>query len=258
MSDGHDYLLDALDSLTRPKRVRFIEWQEDGSTVMHTSTHDSLLVMLERAKAGGIGSHDSGPADGPKWPINSGALMLFTGIEQTAAEWFRSLSDEPSHADPATNLRQWFILWRAAHGNQPGDVEEERHATRVLGGWAYRIESMFDPPNRLELTGRKEVPVAHRITGELLRRPDGSVRTRWATVPAECPVCHESSAFDPSTGDKITALGVTYRKSDGADLIAKTVGMCASCGETWVGQERLEELGRAIGAIPPPKVGVPV
>lgn len=159
-----------------------------------------------------------------------------------------------------------FIAYDAYRSSRT--EEEEAIVTKIVGGWVKRIKDMFEPTSKLEVTTdfyepilddfgvqrtkRKRFPLTNEL-GIQLRTMDNVPRWRMEAVPqyrkttrpAPCPECGERFAFDPATGDRITALVIEYREAGERTLEAATA-TCRSCGIGWKGKGGLEELAASI------------
>lgn len=249
-----DPMLTAIENLTKAKSPKVIQ-SKNGISCVSQPRQDSLLEQLRDAVAGGIMGHANSSDSSGKWPINAGALTLYTELEETAGQWHYELTGTPSHLYPETNLSEWYLALTKARAADNVTDEHEARALRSLRGWAARITAMFDPPARLELTYRVQVPVVDRRTGLPASWADGTPRLRWETRPAPCPACHESFAFDPSTGDQIAALIVEYRRSEGESALSSATASCRFCERSWSGEFEMRvlrsELDEMDGALDP-------
>lgn len=236
-----DELLDAIEVLTKANRSHIVQ-TKNGISCISAYGPGSLLAQLSKAVAGGIGSH-AGASDGAtRLPINAGALSLNAEIQAEVGRWH--LRDV--HQPPPVGIGEALMAWHLAILNRrrrDGDTEDlERKSVRKLVGWANRIEAMFDPVDRLELTQAVEVPVLDPVTRQPRLRRDGSAWMRVRQEPAACPRCGERTAFDRDTGDQITALVVEYRRSVGETALHGSSGTCRFCGAEWVGAIQVREL----------------
>jgi hypothetical protein len=241
VASDRDELLDAIEVLTRSNRSHILR-TKNGISCVSGFGPGSLLEQLRNAIAGGVGAH-AGAADGAgRWPINAGALSLNAEVQDEVRQWHV----RDVHLPPAVTIEATLMAWHLAILNRrrrDGDTEQiERYAVRKLVGWANRIESMFDPVDRLELTQEVAVPVVDPITREPVLRRDGTPRVRVRQEPAACPRCGERTAFDRDTGDQITALVVEYRRTVGEAALHGASGACRFCGTEWSGEREVREL----------------
>jgi hypothetical protein len=269
MSHDHNYLLDSIDVLTLPRKVRFVQTNEAGISCVSQFEHESLIEWLRDSITGNIGSHDGGSSDPTtRIPFDPQALAIYTQIEQQIGELLMGLEVVPGIL-PEQNLREWYRAFtrakevgQLAHASLDVIDSTEVEMVRMFTRWARQITSMFDPPKRIEVATKVQVPVVNPRTGERLYRADGSLRTRLSTHPAACPRCDQASAFDPSTGDRITALVIEYRQSEEEDALAAAVAVCRSCEWTWRGDAGIRELRMQIdeweATHEPPGMGVRV
>ena len=211
-------LLTAVDALTLPSVVKVK--QSDSDREWTTECRQvPLLVQLEAAVAGGIGSHAGSSPARERMPIDAGALELMGQIEGVVSGWYWSVPNVRLKVDLSTRLRVWYVH----HANQvrAGKIgaADDVKTTRMVEGWVSQIRGMFDPPIRLELT---EV-----VGGQ--------------SVPVACPECGERFAFDPNTGDRVTAVVVEYREL-GEETLDRAVGSCRACSAVWRGRAALRGL----------------
>lgn len=241
MASEGDELLDAIEVLTKAKASRIIQ-EKNGFTCVSVYGPGSLLVQLRKAIAGGIGAH-AGSSDGAtRLPINAGALSLNAEIQAEVTRWHLRDVHQPPPADVAEALMAWHLAILNRR-RRDGDTDKIEHAAlRKLVGWANRIESMFDPVDRLELTQAVPVPLLDPTTGQPRLDKHGAPRVRIRQEPAACPRCGERTAFDRETGDRITAVVVEYRRSVGDDALHGSSGTCRFCGAEWVGATKVREL----------------
>jgi hypothetical protein len=250
-----DYLLDAIDALTLPRKTRITVASANGIECVSEHEGDSLLAQLRDSIAGGIMSHAGGSSDpAERLPINAGAIHLYEQIERRIGEWYVDAFHKPVGLLPEADLREWhrdLLLQRSRVLSTDVGAQEsfdalEVEVTRVVTSWVRRITDFYDPPKRLEITTIVEVPVVDPKSGERLYRRDGELRTRLSTRPAPCPLCQQPSAFDPTTGDSITALVIEYRTSDAEAALRTAVAVCRSCEARWEGDHDIRALRLAI------------
>ena len=213
-------LLTAVDALTLPSVVKVK--QSDSDREWTTECRQvPLLVQLEAAVAGGIGSHAGSSPARERMPIDAGALELMGQIEGVVSGWYWSVPNVRLKVDLSTRLRVWYVH----HANQvrAGKIgaADDVKTTRMVEGWVSKIRGTFDPVIRLdfyELVDGKPMPVA-------------------------CPIeeCGARYAFDPKTGDRIIAVVLEYRDL-GAETIDKAVGRCRACEHEWAGGYGVREL----------------
>lgn len=244
-----NYLLDAIDALTLPRQVRFVQPDPHGSAIECVSTveHEAPLEKLRDAIGGNIGSHAGGSDPRTRIPIDAGALSLYNRIEDRILEWYVALLKTPPGLLPEKNLREWYRAVR--YGASTDALVDEALAaevTRQVNSWVRQIGDMFDPPKRMEVTRRVQVPLVNPKSGEHLYWPDGSLRVRLSTRPAHCPLCDQATAFDPSTGDQITALIIEYRQSQEDAALQAAVARCRSCESMWTGDSGIRQLRQRI------------
>ncbi len=249
MSDN--YLLDAIDALTLPRTVRIVQPDPKGSGIecVADGVEDAPIVRLREAIAGNTGSHAGSSDPRTRIPLDPGALGLYNRIEERILEWYVGLLKTPPHLLPEKNLREWYRGIRyGLSSNVMVDEGLEAEVTRQVTSWVRQIGDMFDPPIRLEVTRRVQIPLVSPRTGERLYWPDGSLRVRLSTQPAHCPRCDQATARDPGTGDQTTALIIEYRQSQIDQALEAAAARCRSCESTWTGELGIRELRRDIDA----------
>lgn len=211
-------LLTAVDALTLPSVVKVKQSEGDREWVTECR-QVPLLVQLEAAVAGGIGSHAGSSPARERMPIDAGALELLSQIDALVSNWYWSVPNVRLKVDLSTRLRVWYVHHANLVRGGKLSAAEEAKTTRLVEGWVLQIRGMFDPPIRLELT-------------ELVE---------GLSVPVACPECGERFAFDPNTGDRVTAVVVEYREL-GEETLDKAVGSCRSCSAVWRGRSSLRAL----------------
>ena len=264
----NNYLLDAIDKLTRNHITRVVQTNAQGITCTSAVDHDPLLLQLRDAVVGGIGSKGSGSDGSARIPFDAGALHLFDGIAKNVNAWYLDLPGAVEERYLWDRLRDWYIDFenRRCAGKISDTLEHD--TVRLIEGWSRSIEAMFDPPITLELTYEHRVPIMvpkyrrRVIDGEVVNEPildengnpmtyqkrdkNGERMTRLIkTEPAQCPICGERYAHDPKTGDQITAIILEYRNI-GTETLDKATGLCRFCTTVWRGRTGLRELRWAI------------
>lgn len=132
-------LLEAVDELTLPKRVKVM--QDDG--VVSVSI-PPLLTQLDEIIRSDIGLTASGASLAHERNIlDADALYRFIQISSQIRDWCRMVGVRPDKA-PGRALRQWFVA---------ATLDEPRTAwhVRELGSWAAYIRAKLDPPREREL-----------------------------------------------------------------------------------------------------------
>jgi hypothetical protein len=250
---GDNYLLDAIDALTLPRKVTFVQPDPGGSAIECVSTveHEAPLEKLRDSIGGGTGSHAGSSDPRTRIPIDPVAMSLYSRIEDRVGEWCMDSGIVPGVL-PEGNLREWYRAHineariQADPARQLVVEAQEAEVTRQVSSWLRQITDMFDPPKRMEITRRVQVPLVNPKSGEHLYWPDGSLRVRLSTRPAHCPLCDQATAFDPSTGDQITALIIEYRQSQEEAALRAGVARCRSCESMWTGDAGIRQLRQRI------------
>jgi len=134
-------LLEAVDELTLPKRVKVM--QDDG--VVSVSI-PPLLTQLDDMIRSDIGLTASGASLAHERNIlDADALYKFIQISSQIRDWCRMAKLRPDK-EPAVALRRWYV---AASGGL--DEAGETFHARMLGAWAAYIRVKLDPAREREL-----------------------------------------------------------------------------------------------------------
>lgn len=203
-------LLDAVDKLTRTHTTRVLQANDAGISCISEVEHEPLLLLLRDAVVGGTSAHAGSSPARERIPFDAGALALFDEIVAQVNAWYRLVPGAVEERHVQDRLRDWYVDYE--NRRRAGQVTDaaDWDTVRLVEGWAHRIAGMFEPPVKLELT-----------TG--------------------CPVCGERFAFDPKTGDRVTAIIIEYRNL-GEETLDKATGLCRSCEAVWKGRAGLREL----------------
>lgn len=131
-------LLDAVDELTLPKRVKVM--QDDG--VVSVSI-PPLLTQLDDAVRSSMGGSQAGASLAFTGSVvNDAALYKLMQIGSQVRDWCRLVGARVDRSDTGVSLRRWYARF-------PDDVSAS-HET-VLRSWAAAIGSLLDPPRLREL-----------------------------------------------------------------------------------------------------------
>ena len=218
-----NWMLEAVERLTLPHKSRVLQTNDAGISCISEVDHEPLLKALKDAIGSGVGRHASATQGREKIPLNPAALELFDEIADDVTTWSKHLPT----ADPSDTLwhrlGKWYVDFENRRRGNQLSLEQEREFEKVIVGWDRRITDMFDPPSVFELT----------------RIVDGHNR------PEACPECDQSVAFEPKTGNHITALIVEYREM-GPETLDLAVACCRSCGTVWKGRNAIRALRWAI------------
>jgi hypothetical protein len=265
--NNDNYLLDAVDRLTLNHITKVLQTKTVGDmeiACISDVDHEPLLRMLRDAVATGNDGKNGASSGASFLPINPAAVEMWDAIVKQINAWHRELPAPREHKYIWDRLREVYVDFE--NRRRAGKVTESAEADmlKLVEGWARNIESMFDPPITLELTEQHWEPVmlpkirVRVVDGERVKQPvlgaDGEplmlpkldrdnrpVSKLIKTEAAACPVCGERYAFDPKTGDQITALILEYRNI-GTDTLDKATGLCRSCAMVWHGRTALREL----------------
>jgi hypothetical protein len=172
---------------------------------------DGLLSSIRDAVCSGIGSHEGHTPLAEKNILNTGALELYTDIEEQISHLHHALTGKPDYLYPEQTLAAWCVAFAAQI--RAGRVSEttQTEVRDLLDGWVARIRAYFDPPRMLEIT-------------------------------TSCPVCGERYAYNPDTGGQIPAVVVQFRDTLGPTMLDEATGMCRFCEAQWKGRHALREL----------------
>ena len=171
-----------------------------------------LLDMLDEACRANIGGS---PTPGRTDPssrslIDLEAHGLREHIDGTVRTWVSELGRQPAKRPLKDAVRQLAGILNAHHAaGTITDLEHER-ILAFFPRWCDRIWRLYDPPVVKELSGA-------------------------------CSNCNEST-YDALDGSRMTALIAYYWKG------IRPEAKCQRCGERWVGERELLNLGYHIGA----------
>ena len=241
-----DFLLDAVHALTRPRTVKWIQENAHGISCTNSAVQDALLDQLRDAVVGGIGSKGGGGGEGgTRLPFNAGALELYDEIEREMGEEYHRVTNRAEFGSPQKNLDAWMLAVINARRTREGVTEHyEKWWTRQLETWAHKIRAMFDPSILIEISEDFHEPIVDDFGQPKLDRKK-QPRIRKTTRPAACPKCGERHAFDPTTGDQITALVLRYFNRDG-EVLDGAVAQCRFCQHMWAGEGGMRQLRQAL------------
>ena len=170
-----------------------------------------LLDMLEEAKRSSTGKTQSGKSpDAERSLLNLQAFALYEHIDGSTRAWLRDLSTIPAKANLKDALIQLAGLLQALHASH--QIKEQRYAHIVaqFARWRSQIWQIFEPPTVKELLGK-------------------------------CPNCDETAYYNLEGGKGSALIAFYYR---GLQPQAR----CQRCGEAWVGERELLDLGFHLGA----------
>jgi hypothetical protein len=131
-------LLDAVDELTLPKRVKVM--QDEGVVSV---TIPPLLTQLDEAIRSSMGGSSAGASMVSAGSVvNDAALFKLIQIGAQVRDWCRMVKVVPDRSDTALSLRRWFVAF-------PDEVSSFH--LRLLRGWASDVRGLLDPQRELEL-----------------------------------------------------------------------------------------------------------
>jgi hypothetical protein len=133
-------LLDAVDELTLPKRVKVM--QDEGVVSV---TIPPLLTQLDEAIRSSMGGSAAGASMVSAGSVvNDAALFKLIQIGSQVRDWCRMVGVTPDRSDTALSLRRWFVAFPEG---------ESSFHLRLLRGWASAVRGLLDPPRLLEVDG---------------------------------------------------------------------------------------------------------
>lgn len=252
MPTGDPVLRKAVADLIEPRTVRFVQRPPGGGWRVAEVVHEPLIQVIRQAIAGNTGSKAGGASDPTtRMPIDPGALAVYDDLVRETTRWYQGLANRPAPELPEEALLDWLELFEHSLVHPEDDaaaaVEVARKVRKLLW-WERRILDQFDPPEQFEVAAVVDEPVISRHTGLPVMKRDGTVATNPKSVPADCPKCGHATAWDPATGNTISALVITYRQSEAERAMTAAVGLCRSCEWTWRGASQLREMRAAIDA----------
>lgn len=208
-------LLDVIDELTQPSRVKVIQDGAVGSGLEGQQTvtieMPPLLEQLQEAIKGTIGIGGSGSLKSERNLLDGDALYKFVMISTLIEDWARVAKAEITKGDPGATLRAWYVRYQqTAH-----EPASDRFYESKMNGWVAQIKAKLDPP-------------------------------RVKDLPDRCPVCDADTWWNPNDKQQyLRPLVIEYRET-GADLIQQARAMCRACAQVWSVRElafALEEPG---------------
>jgi hypothetical protein len=172
---------------------------------------DGLLASIRDAVCSGIGAHEGHTPLAEKNILNTGALELYTEIEEQISHLHHALTRKPDYLYPEQTLAAWCVAFTAQIRAARVSETTQTQVRDLLDGWVARIRAYFDPPRLLEIT-------------------------------TSCPVCGERYAYNPDTGQQIPAVVVQFRDTLGPTMLDEATGLCRFCEAVWKGRHALREL----------------
>jgi hypothetical protein len=192
--NDRNYLLDAVDELTKPKRTKVL--QDDGKTT--TVTADPLLKQLDESIRSSLGAGSAGGRLAFEGAIlNMAALFTAMKISSQIGDWCRLVDVRPVK-DSSNDLRAWYVA------SLSRDISEGSRKVQVkqLEKWAGQIRALLDPPKEWDL-------------------------------PDACPLCGATEWWDSKTGTKFLRPLIVQYRATGADMIQRAKGLCRACEAVW-------------------------
>lgn len=179
------------------------EW--DGQLITTILELPSLIDQLDDA----IGSTNSAINRGQglantRAVLDFSALALLTRIDSEMTQIWEGYSTNPRPRNLKDAIKRWHHKVRQLGHNQ--DITPLTLDTHTLNEWVTAIDLKFDPPVILELT-----------------------------VP--CPHC-QTEIYENDEKERTHALRIIWKRS-----FDNSRGECQQCGETWIGETEIRQLG---------------
>lgn len=213
--------------------------------VSHTD-RDPLLQQLRDAVHSSFGSHGAATRGSERIPFNADALELYAAISKSIGDEYYEVADANPDPrwEPEEVLGKWLLL--IENGVRGGTIDEgyPEAARSEARGWVDRIEGLFNPPRKLELTVVRQVTEHRKRAVQTYTRGTQIEEiqvTREVRIPAPCPECEERYAYDAGTGNRRFALVLEYWEL-GAETFGKLRATCGACGYEWHGQDAARNL----------------
>jgi len=197
-----NYLLDALDALTKPIRTKVVQDGPIGSGLAGSQVAKvelpPLLTQLEEAIRGTIGIGGSGSLPNQRNVLDADALYRFSLISSTIRDWARMAGAVVTPDDAVVTLRDWYVAYSA----KSLTLDAEKFYTRQMTGWAKQITDKLNPPRVWDL-------------------------------PDACPVCGSTTYWSKATAEEYPRPLVVEYHETGADLIQQARALCRACEQVW-------------------------
>lgn len=211
--EKHNYLLEAVESLTNPIRNKIVQDGPIGSglagTQVVTVELPPLLTQLDTAIRGTVGIGGSGAIASQRNMLDGDALHRFMMISSTIKDWARMVK-APITGDAAGTLMSWF----ARYEDRTADSSGERFYIRQMTGWKASILAKLDPPKVWE-------------------------------QPGACPVCGAETWWSKSTHEEYKFPLIVEYHQTGPNLIQEARALCRACEQVWTVRQLAYELEQA-------------
>lgn len=236
-------LLAAVDALSAPEHVTVVQPRyrtltddqgrprvnDDGAVIREeTGTtrtrieHAPLLDQMDAAVRGELNTVEGG-GESLKFTrgmLDSDALFQLMRISSAIRDWAHA-ADAPKRHTLSGQLRAWYVAYTETE--QPDSAI--RFRVRILTGWANLIREKIDPHDEYIQPEPCPNPECPQGFDEVTGRPT------W---------------FDQKTREQYTdPLVITFRRSDGADMVNNARARCRACGTTWSVRALAYELEQA-------------
>ena len=184
--------------------------REENGTRNTRLEQPPLLDLMDAAVRGELNTVEGG-GESLKFTrgmLDSDALFQLMRISSAIRDWAQA-SDAPRRHTLAGQLRAWYVAYTETE--QPEAAI--RFRVRVLDGWANLIREKIDPHDEYIQPDPCPNPECAQGVDELTGRP---------------------TLFDQKTRERYTdPLVITFRRSDGAEMVNNARARCRACGMTW-------------------------
>ncbi|WP_223690096.1 DUF7341 domain-containing protein [Leifsonia poae] len=194
MKEQTDPLLDAIEALTKPIRVKVPQIDDAGQHIKTwTITHDSLLDQFRAAVIPSTNTAAGSSAlASTRNMLDSTALYEYSKIASATGDWCR-LVGRTATRDAKENLTHWYPAFQAEYP----EPDVTKWYLTELRQWANLIREHLDPPRR-----------------------------RSITYP--CPVCGKTSWIGADGDGGTWPLELQYRVDDSNEPVIERV-ICRAC-----------------------------
>jgi hypothetical protein len=201
---SENYLLDAVDVLTKPTRSKVLQ-SKQGISCMSEVLAASLLAQLEESIRGTIGIGSKGSLAHQRNMLDADALFRFSLISTTIKDWARMAGATITPDDIGATLRAWHREFSSSFVK----LDAERFYIRQMTSWASQITAKLNPPRIWDL-------------------------------PNPCPVCGASTWWSKATREEYgRPLVIEYAETD---QIKEAKAMCRACEQVWSVKELADVL----------------
>jgi len=198
-------LLEAVDALTLPVKVKTITQKRNGREfVFDSNDHPVMMVvkselppLLDQLEAA-VSSSTGGPAGkgslaSERNVLDADALFQAMVIRDRIRDWCHLEHVDHDRDSNTVSLRRWYAA------TLKHDIDEDHHV-RILRSWRGFIEAKLDPQREMDLP--------------------------WA-----CPICGADTWWN--AGHEYRRPLVIRYRADGPDMVQHARAMCRSCERVW-------------------------